>query len=139
MPRKKSANGNAPGRDVAQGRLWAEPDAAWGGFLNLRLTDTEKSAFYQHCDNSPNWHWVELDEILSEGAKLSVAYDRVNESYVASLTGRLAQCCPERMCATARAGTLDEAVALIVYKHVILADGDWSAYRPRTQTLYQWG
>ena len=139
MARKKSTNGSTPSQTVEQGAYWLPPDAKWGGFLNVKLDEAQKSAFYRFADENRGFHWLALDDALSQGLKFGATYDRENQAYVVTLTGALVVGSNERYCSTSRAGTLDEAIAVAMYKHDVMAQGDYSDFMPRTGTFKQWG
>lgn len=139
MARKKSTNGTAPVAFVQQGRFWLPSDAPWGGFLNVKLSEEQRQAFYEFCESNRGFYWLALDEFIGAGGKFGVTFDRENQAYVATLTGALVAGSNERYCSTSRAGTLDEVIALAMYKHDVLAGGDYDDFRPRTGTFKQWG
>jgi hypothetical protein len=139
MARQAKKTGQTFNIPVIQGAYWLPPEAKWGGFLNVRLTDEQKEAFYRFAEENRGFAWQVLDNVLSMGAKLGVSYDRENQAYVVTLTGALVAGSNERYCTTSRAGTFDEALAVAMYKHDVLAAGDYSDFMPRTGTFKQWG
>lgn len=109
-------------------------DPEWGGFLELRLTDEEKAAFAVYERDHPEDVWIKLQEWVMRGLKFSLSYDKSGDYYTATFTGSGVELVgmEQRFCLTARAPEWQQAVFLLVFKHTVLAKGDWSKYRPRT-------
>lgn len=139
MPRKKAASASnsssAPRLPLA-----VHADAPWGGYINIRLTDTQVEAYraWAAVEGAATW-WNLFTELVDTGAKIGLVYDSENECYIASLTGRLLFEFESRYCMTARGATLEETVSLLVWKHFILAQGNYDDYRPRTGTFLRFG
>jgi hypothetical protein len=99
----------------------------WGGFVQVSIDEAHREEFDQwRADFGPRT-WEDLDNALGCGLKLTAAYDGQNQCYIASLTGR-----PDYLgeraftcCLSARGGTLDEAIAVLMYKHTSLLGLDW--------------
>ena len=73
---------------------------------------------------------------MSDGHRMSVTYNGQNDTFTVSLTGRGDDCPNDGMTVVSFAGTWYEALQVSMYKHHILAEGDWSkskvvANRPR--------
>ena len=116
----------------ASRKYYCAPDAEWGGYVNLKVNENERSDFdgwqiEEAANISPY-----LEDQAIEGLKLSVSYDAENSTYIATFTGAGCINDPARYCLTARSDTLAEATNLLLYKHVVLLDGDWSSYMPNT-------
>jgi len=134
VPRKTKTTEKDPtvSKGVAKGRFWLPNDARWGGFINIRLSEEQTGEFH-------GWYAVNqqhvagyLDDHLADGVKFGAAYDAENECVIVTYTGALVSKSNERYCVTSRAGTLSAAVALAVWKHEVLAQGDYGAYNVRT-------
>lgn len=104
-----------------------QKDDEWGGFVPLNLTEDDRVDFESWWADNPSVVRQELDDALGSGLKFTVSYDGGNSCYIASLTGR-----PDPLgsraftcCLSARSGTFDEAVALLMYKHAPLLQRDW--------------
>jgi hypothetical protein len=141
MTRKtKGTSGNGKDTVKPSGGMYSLPsDAQWGGFLNARLSDEQVEQFKAWLSGNAGEFWDDLWELCGLGAKFTLAYDHENSCYIASITGNLCVGLQLRCCATARAGTVAEAVGLLVFKHQILAGGDWGKFRPKTNTFMSWG
>lgn len=139
MPRKKKSSPLTDEKQISQGVYWLPNDAAWGGFINIRLDEEQKSSFFAwFADAGVTVHQL-LDDALSEGMKVAFAYDRENQCYIVTFTGALVSNSNERYCATSRAGTLIECLGLSVWKHYYLADGDYGNFKPKTGQMNNWG
>jgi len=133
MPRKGKST-NAPARvDVNASRLYyCDANAPWGGYVNLRITEEERGDFDEWCVAERDSFQGSLDLALVDGLKLGVSYDAENSAYIATFTGAGCHGDKSRYVLSARGATFSEAVALLVYKHQVLMDGDWSSYSPAT-------
>ena len=127
MPRKSSSTPklDTPEQTVKQGIFWLPNDAPWGGFINVTITDAEKSEFHSWYDEHAGEVTAMLEDLLAEGMKYGVSYDRENECCVVTLTGGLVEKANLRCCVTSRAGTWRDADALAVWKHYILCAGNY--------------
>lgn len=139
MPRKKKTDATETSPKVEQGIYWTDNEAVWGGFINIRLDDEQKSSFHAWFEDNASAVARDVDDILAEGMKVSLAYDRENQCYIASFTGALVGGSNERYVATSRAGTLNECLGLAVWKHHALANGDYGNFKPKTGTMMSWG
>lgn len=127
MPRARKNPDASSSSDPKQARRAAD-NAEWGGFINIAMTDEEKTA-------ARNWITAfsgEVDSYLSdavwEGLKLSVSADVSNECFIATFTGLPYLGSKLRCSLSARGATMWEATALLVYKHYVLAEGDWGKF-----------
>lgn len=129
MPRKPKD----PKVDVnANRKYFCASEAEWGGYINLKVNEDERSDFDGwQVEESANVSDLLAYQIV-EGLKLSVGYDADNSSYLATFTGAGCVGTKLRCCLTARSDDLFEAINLLLYKHVVLLDSDWSSYRPAT-------
>lgn len=127
MPRKTSSTPklDTPEQTVKQGIFWLPNDAPWGGFINVTVNDAEKAEFHiWQAENTAHIAGM-MDDLLAEGMKYGVAYDRENECYIVTLTGGLVEKANLRCCVTSRAGTWSDADALAVWKHYVLCAGNY--------------
>lgn len=137
MPRKKTTKLPVP--QTEHGKFYVPSDAEWGGFINIRLEDEDKAKFDLWWSEHRTDAWSAFDDMLGEGMKVSLAYDAENECYICSLTGNGWKDSVKRWCMTTRAGTMDEVIALAMWKHYVLSDGDWGDYAPKTGRKKSWG
>jgi len=104
-----------------------QPKDEWGGFVPLNLPDESMHEFEVWQGDQQGSIWLQLDDCLGAGLKLTLVYDGANQCYIATFTGR-PDIAGERAftcCLSARAGTFDQALALLVYKHVSILGCDW--------------
>lgn len=132
MPRRKSASLLALESSPDRQPYLLDNEAPWGGFINIRLEDEQKAEFFAwYEENKPNVAPY-FEEMLGAGIKASISYDADHECYVMALTGALMGSTPgSRFCSSSRAASLSEVTALSVWKHVVLARGDYGNYRPK--------
>lgn len=67
-------------------------------------------------------------QIVDTGYKLSVGYDKNNDSCFATLTNRDGDSRFRGYALSSFAGDSITALKLMIYKHVVLADGDWEYF-----------
>jgi len=116
-------------------------EVKWGGFIDIRLTEDQKAAFYVwQRENEPGM-WEEFAEVVAKGFKFGLSYDAENGCYIATFTasGRAVIGLDQRYCLTARAPEWPTALSLLLYKHVEIARGDWGTYSPVTQRMANFG
>lgn len=139
MARKKKGTSDAEKPTIQQGIYWLGNEAVWGGFINIRLDDEQKSSFHAWFEDNAASVAGYVDDVLAEGMKVGLAYDRENQCYIATFTGALVSNSNERYVATSRAGTLNECLGLAVWKHFFVAQGDYGNFKPKTSTMMSWG
>lgn len=128
MPRGKASNREK----LVQTSYLGQPrkiqkDDEWGGFVPYSISDDRKEPFQTWWAEDPVAVRQGIDDAVASGLKLTLTYDGSNQCYIASLTGR-----PDSLgeraftcCLSARAGTFDEALALLIFKHVACLHTDW--------------
>jgi hypothetical protein len=144
MPRPKSnkttqSQPNEVDRRRQAQPYWIDDKAEWGGFCNVRIDEDQKAAFEEWLASSGVDWWSELVDLVGQGMKFSLTYDEPNQAYVATLTGRGWRAGNLRQSMSARAGDERTCMALLMYKHLVLASGDWGSYQPSGQTFLQFG
>jgi len=127
MPRKSNSTPklDTPEQNVSQGKFWLSNDAPWGGFINVTVNDAEKGEFHAWYDEHSQDVNQMLDDLLAEGMKYGVSFDRENDCYIVTLTGGLVEKANLRCCVTSRASTWADTNALAVWKHYILCAGNY--------------
>lgn len=141
MPRRKKQPAGDAGNEnkpkILPRALGSE--APWGGYINLNIDD-EKKKQYQSVVGTASLPVSEmLLDALDQGYKFSVSYDAENFCYIAALTGAIADDVQLRGVLTARSDILDDATALLMFKHWTLMNGAWSDYLPKSGKLRSWG
>lgn len=131
MPRKASKK---DGRSNAN-------DVEWGGYVDIRLDEDQKTAFYLWQRDHEEEVWTDFAEIVGSGFKFGLSYDSDGDYYTATLTaaGKHLMGLENRYCMTARAPEWQTALSLLLYKHLEIAHGDWGTYKPRTGRMDNFG
>lgn len=138
MPPKSYSPKAEQERDMLPQRLFfLKDDAAWGGFINIRLDEDDKTAFTEWWESSEHSPSLVLEELVSCGIKVTLAFDPENTAWLCSFTGRLVLDSDERFVTTTRAGSMSEVIALAVYKHVYVVRGVYKKYSNNNKPL--WG
>jgi len=137
MPSKRVNEEEEPRLPSPHKSFQLDPDAPWGGFINVKLDDTQKAAFEKWWEANPDYSAQILSELLPAGIKVTLAYDGDNDSWLCSFTGRLVRESNERFVTTTRAGSLVEVIALACWKHVYVVRGIYKKYSNNNKPL--WG
>lgn len=120
-------------------RYDCEQDAIWGGFINIRLSDEMRAHFHEWeaaYSAHISGYW---EDHLGAGIKISFAYDETNSAFIVTYTGRLVGQVGSRYAVSSRAGTIQQALALAVYKHEVLAEGDYIRFSSGVREFLQFG
>jgi len=103
-------------------------NALWGGFINVRVDESQKAEFNAWHEANPDFVPLILSEMIECGMKVTLSYDAENVVWICSFTGRLVVERPERYVTTSRAGSMAEVIALACWKHVYLRRGLYNPY-----------
>lgn len=115
-------------------------DAPWGGFINIRLSEEQHEEFFAWDEENADHVSGYFEEMLGAGIKASFSYDAHNQCFILAVTGALMGSTPlSRFCSSSRAGTLPQVISLTVWKHVVLAHGDYGNYRPKNGSFMSFG
>lgn len=113
------ARGKGQGKDT---RLATMPK-----FVDVRLTADQKKEFLA-WDRRGGPDLVRyLQFMADDGYRTGVSWSGEHQSYVASFTCRDENSPNNGLCMTSFAKTLDTALWLNLYKHLIIAEKDWTA------------
>ncbi len=104
------------------------PEPTWLGYINATLSKQYLDAFNVWLEDGDADIFTELSRDLSDGSRLSVKWDDKNMAFVATLTSTKAGQYQLDGVATlsAFAETPETAIALLVFKHVLYLERDWS-------------
>lgn len=102
-------------------------DIAWGGFIDLKLSEEDKALFYKW---SEEFQWTFLEDVLADEMKVSFSYDENTDTYLCSLTSVKHAGSGMRCVLTARADDWQKAAALALFKHFVLLESDWGRFTP---------
>lgn len=104
--------------------------STWKGFVDVKLTEQEKENFTQ-WDVHDNDLFLLLAEAVVAGHKQSLTWNKQNETYVFSFTGNEGAGKHEGYTLSAFAGDWYIALRVLLYKHHVLLEGDWSKAKDR--------
>lgn len=138
MPRGKS-DAKSKNNPNAGRKYYCEPDAPFGGYIDLKLDDDQHAAF-DDWFLKENGKWLALlQDDVTEGLAFGSKWDASSQCFVATYSGCGITGSTERYVLTARASSFPEAMALLVYKHDVLMGRTWDDYKPSNQRLKAWG
>lgn len=140
MPAKKKITPSAVSTRPLNQPYYLPSDAAWGGFINIRLDDNQKAEFL-------SWHEKNYEvinalfiDMLGSGLKATLSFDAEHDCFICAIQGALvAEAGSDRFVSTSRASTLIEVISLTVWKHTVLARGNYGLYRPKSGSFMTWG
>ena len=130
MPRKKSL-GNEKEHAV-------NGKGSFKGYIQHSLTAEEKKG-YEAWDCTPEDLWDGIERLVDSGYKLSTSHDDYNNTRQASLTCNNPKHPDYGWVLVARAPDSFNAIALVMFKHVVLLGGDWSEFHARAREKSSWG
>jgi hypothetical protein len=119
--------------------FYCAQDAAWGGFINIRLEDSHKALYDAWMEDNAQHIDQYIDDLVGAGMKIALAFDIEHSAYICTFTGALMEISDERFVMTTRAGTLRECLGLSCWKHIELAHGRYDDFAPRTGKFMTWG
>lgn len=96
-------------------------------FINYDLTGDDKLAL-EALDLDAEFPLTLPCDFAMEGYKYSLAHDARNHCFIASLTDRVEASAFENSCLTGRGATPLDAFHSLCYRHLVLAQGDWSFF-----------
>lgn len=106
-------------------------------FVTLVLTKSDEKAFVE-------WHGAQKIELIShlatmvtDGYKLSFSHDFDHDCFIVACTGTKNASDNVGRCFTSRAGTVQEACWLAVYKHYVVCDG--ASWGEPSDGIMSWG
>lgn len=99
-------------------------DGKWRGFMDIPLTAETKEAC-KVWDGDGETLDGHLGNFMSGGYKFTAVWNEKSQSAVVSLTGTEAAGGNAGYTLTAHAKTVDQAVHVLAFKHVVLAEGNW--------------
>jgi len=93
-------------------------------FLSANMTVEEKASFREY-DISDDKIAGYIIELMDSGYKWSGGFDKNNESCYVTVTNKDGDANFKGYALTCYAGTAKQALLLAIFKHFVLADGDW--------------
>lgn len=139
MPRKEKTPEAKP-KVILQPRKGEQADE-WGGFVQANLTPIDKALYDEWYGQHHESIQQRIDTHIGLGLKLTVVFDGEHNSYIASYTGRpnTDESLPFRCTLSARSGEFIDALALLVYKHEVICNGDWADFLINGARVSNWG
>jgi len=130
VPRKPKDDNSTPKDETRPNSTGELADKGnWVGFINVNLSDDEKTYFKQWVLECADDILPALYEVVDDGLKFSLAADPANDCYLATFTGKGLKKFPLFVAAmSARGQDPEQAIALLVYKQTILCEHDWSKF-----------
>lgn len=111
----------------------------WGGYVDLKIDEETKVQFSAWYEAMADEIWSHVSDTVDTGLKFGVGWDAANDCYISSFTGNGVKGNADRFCLTARSARMDESIALLVFKHVVMMNCDWAThFRPRGNG-FSWG
>lgn len=101
------------------GGVGASYDAAFVGYINLQLTDDEKSAFPAWFESAS--FWPAFSNIVEAGVNISVKIEQKSGGFLASGTQRLNASPNAGLVVTARARDASTALGRLVFSLLVLS------------------
>lgn len=127
MPRKTVVAPQKAPTPKTVGHRKVKPKDEWAGYVQCSIDGPEKEAFDLWLSENPTAMPALLIDSLASGLKLTLVWDGANECFIATLTGR-----PDiegerewTASLSARAGDMNTALSVLVYKHVEICGEDW--------------
>ena len=115
-----------PSKDRTGGKTERIANPEFKGFIDFTVSDAEHETFDEWVIQSEEVaFWKGLMERLDEGYKLSLAADKVNECYIATMICNVHSSPDAGWCLTARDDSVFGAMMLLFWKDEVLLDGSW--------------
>lgn len=93
-------------------------------FVNVQLTPEEKKEF-KEWSLSDDEMLAGMGTLLDGGIRIGVAWSGEQQAYLVSLTGRDGSGKNKGLCMTSFAKDLRTGIALALFKHFTVTEGDW--------------
>jgi hypothetical protein len=132
---------NGASKSIETGTPVKASDVPWGGYVDLRLDDDDKQQFGVWSVSEHESFWLEFMELLGKGFKFGLSYVAEDDCYLASFTahGERLIGLNDRYCLTARAPAWEQAVMLLIFKHLVMARGNWGNFKPKSRKMERFG
>lgn len=93
-------------------------------FVGLTLSKKDRKGFVSWVEKDTAGLMSHIVTMATDGYKISQSYDLDNGCFIVAVTGGKNAAHNVSCCFTSRAGELEEALWLAVYKHFVVAGGE---------------
>jgi len=109
------------------------------GYVKCDISKLERQDYLTWAkDKDLPFFWDILTRLVDSDYKLAIKPDNYGGGVMASLTCASTGKDDEGLVLTARAPDMDNAVMLLVYKHVVVLDGQWAAWQDENKEENEW-
>lgn len=122
---------------MPRGKKKVEYSNGFKGFVNAYMTKEQREAYLKNTWAEPYDFIVEV-LLKDEGYKLSLSWDSYNEAFLASITPRDEKNINFGWVLTAFAGSWENALDVLLFKHIRLYQKDWPK-QPRAKEFSDFG
>ena len=103
--------------------------APWKGFVNCEMNAARKEQFKMWTPKVDDIETA-IQECLSPGYKLSFSLDTYHDAYQVSWFCSAPADPNAGWCLTARASSIGKAFVVLLFKHSVVLEGDWTSASP---------
>lgn len=104
--------------------------ADWIGYANIPLSDDDKAAIRGGVLDGQTILLI-IGNMLGDGHKLSLSYDPDKGTVAAAVTGVFKICQNAGLTMTSYARSVTDVLAVVAYKHEVVAKGEWTKFVQR--------
>lgn len=113
--------------------------AEWKGYHKVNLT-REDDALFGSAYVTKDVPWSDIDILINQGYKFSIAWDDYNQGVTASLYAQSQKMEWAGYTLTAWAGDVETATKLLLFKHYVVCREQWEIAKPeREGSNVKWG
>lgn len=99
-------------------------DSGMPTIVNVNLSDEQKMLIKSNVP-AMKALWEAVEEWTADNYKMTVSYDDTTDCYAVYLIGKGEQTTNAGMMLAGYAPTLSGAIAVLLYKHQVVCEGDW--------------
>lgn len=108
------------------------PKVEWKGYLNVNLDDAEAAAF-EAWETERVFGISDVAILVDNGYKFTLAWDAFHSGFTASLYSSLPILAWPGYTLTAWAGSAEDAMRLLFFKHYIICEEDWERFTGKVE------
>lgn len=129
MPHAKRPSSSSAAKGKTYGKAPDQQNQmAWGGFINIKLSATQKTAFDAYVKDANAAAWDAVSSLLFDGSKLTLTYNPINDTVNASVTGQLVHGVDQRFTLSCFAPDWQQAILLLVFKWDVVAQRELAPF-----------